>query len=156
MEKNKIDPVQNFDLTSYLGLWYEIARLPNSFEKGLEEITAEYLLNPDGTVKVVNSGLRALKNERDYSFGKAWLAGSPSTGLLKVRFLWPFTAQYKIILLDTEYQYSVVVSSGFRYLWILSRHPHMDDDLLSELIDTCASMKFNVSRLIYPSHTFYL
>ncbi len=46
-----IVPVKPFDLTRYLGKWYEIGRLENRFERGLTRTTAEYSLNPDQTVK---------------------------------------------------------------------------------------------------------
>ena len=30
--------IKNFDLNRYLGQWYEIARFPHSFEKGILEV----------------------------------------------------------------------------------------------------------------------
>jgi len=153
MKKNNIEPVKNFDLNNYLGLWYEIARLPNSFEKGLEEITAEYFLNSDGTVKVVNSGFRADKDKRDYGFAKAWLVSDSTIGNLRVQFFWPFKAHYKIILLDEGYQYAVVTGAGYNYLWILSRAPHMNELVLHQLIDTCTSWNFDTQKLIFPIHS---
>ena len=40
--------VSGFDLERYLGLWYEIARYPFSFENGCAGVTAEYAMKPDG------------------------------------------------------------------------------------------------------------
>ena len=54
----KIPAVTGFELPRYLGAWYEIARLPHRFERGMDRVTAEYTQNPDGTVKVVNRGFR--------------------------------------------------------------------------------------------------
>ena len=48
--------VKEFELDRYLGKWYEIARLDHSFERGLDNISAEYSLRDDGGVKVINSG----------------------------------------------------------------------------------------------------
>ena len=58
-----IKPVDNFELNKYTGTWYEIARLDHSFERGLEGITAEYSINPDGSVKVINKGYSAEDQE---------------------------------------------------------------------------------------------
>ena len=48
-----IPAVSNFELNKYLGDWYEIARLPHSFEKDMEYVKANYSLNPDGSVGVL-------------------------------------------------------------------------------------------------------
>ena len=45
----KIPAVTGFELPRYLGAWYEIARLPHRFERGMDRVTAEYTQNPDGT-----------------------------------------------------------------------------------------------------------
>ena len=49
-------PVEKFDLSRYLGVWFEIARFDHSFERGLDNVTAEYLMRDDGKVDVINSG----------------------------------------------------------------------------------------------------
>jgi len=54
-----IQPVDEFELNRYLGTWYEIARLDHSFERGLEQVTANYSLRDDGGVKVINKGFNA-------------------------------------------------------------------------------------------------
>ena len=50
--------VENFDVARYMGTWYEIARLPQWFERNMNAVKAEYTLQPDGTVKIVNSGVK--------------------------------------------------------------------------------------------------
>ena len=52
-------PVSSFDLGRYLGTWYEIARYDNRFERGLQEVRAEYRLLAPGRIEVVNSGADA-------------------------------------------------------------------------------------------------
>lgn len=130
-----------------MGKWYELARLPNSFEKGLDRVTAEYSLNPNGTVKVVNSGYKA-----DGSFkvanGKGKTTSNP--GVLKVSFFWIFYAQYRIFVLDPNYQYALVGSNSAKYLWILSRTPTMPQEQLNELIDEAQKRGFDTSKLIFP------
>lgn len=54
----EIPPICSVDIKRYLGTWYEIARLPHSFEKGLDNVTAVYNLRSDGKIEVINSGLK--------------------------------------------------------------------------------------------------
>ncbi|MEC9430849.1 MAG: lipocalin family protein, partial [Pseudomonadota bacterium] len=47
---DKVAPVEGFELSRYLGKWYEIARFDHSFEEGLSEVTATYSMRDDGGV----------------------------------------------------------------------------------------------------------
>ena len=58
-----IPVVPDVDLNKYPGTWYELAGLPNSFEKGLFNITATYSLLGNGKVRVLNEGNRETKPE---------------------------------------------------------------------------------------------
>ena len=51
-----VKAVNNFDSEKYLGKWYEIARFDFRFEKNLNNTTANYSMNDNGTIKVVNRG----------------------------------------------------------------------------------------------------
>jgi len=59
-----ITPVQNFEVNRYLGKWYEIARMDHSFERGLEQVTAQYSPRDDGGIKVINRGFKYLGYRR--------------------------------------------------------------------------------------------
>ena len=55
--KDNVDnsTVSEFDLSRYLGIWYEIARYDHSFERGMDNAMAQYILQDDGTVVVLNT-----------------------------------------------------------------------------------------------------
>ena len=106
-----IAAVQDFEPERYMGTWYEIARLPQYFERDLDEVRAEYTLNPDGTIRVVNSGVR--DGEAQSITGKAKLRcpnAKPLTGELRVSFFWPFYSDYRIIELTPDYDVAVVTA----------------------------------------------
>ena len=146
-----IPAVGDFDLGSYLGQWYEIARLPHRFERGLDFVRAEYTLAPDGTVRVVNSGVRDGETRRVTGVArlKDPKAAKPE-GELEVSFFRPFYGAYRIIELDPEYRHAVVTSSTRDYLWILSREPVMEKAQLEGLLDRLGKMGFAVDKLEYP------
>jgi apolipoprotein D and lipocalin family protein len=143
-----IPPVEGFDLNRYLGTWYEIARMPHRFEKGLSRVTAEYSLFPDGKVRVLNKGFKTEKNKWSEAKGKAWVPDPAAPARLKVRFFWPFSAEYKIIRLDPEYGWAVVTSGSTDYLWILCRRPVMDEALYQSLVQFLKDNGFDTNRLI--------
>ena len=145
----KFTPVSGFELSKYLGTWYEIARMPVSFERDLVAVTATYSLQKDGTVSVLNQGHKNIvQGKLKKAFGKAKFAGNTDVGHLKVSFFWPFYADYIIVALDQkDYQYAMVVSEGFKYLWILNRTPRLDASILNGLLDKAKSLGFDMQKL---------
>ena len=148
MSTATIPVVKNFKLERYLGTWYEIARLPNSFEKNLDYVTATYTLRDDGKIKVLNKGFNAEKNSWKEVTGKAWIPDSRIPARLRVSFFWIFSSDYKIIALDTEnYLYSMVTSNTKKYLWILCRTPEMDAGVYTKLVEKAYNYGFEVYKL---------
>ena len=144
-----ITAVSPFDVNRYMGTWHEIARLPNTFETGLEQITAEYALNEDGTVKVTNSGFNPKTNQQSSAIGKAKQV-IPNTGELKVSFFGPFYGKYRVIDLDKEnYSYTVITSGGMNYFWILSREKDLPKEKLDSLIQKAKEWGFQTEKLIF-------
>jgi len=140
--------VQSVDLARYAGRWYEIARLPNSFQKKCAGgVTATYELRPDGKVTVINE-CRKASGEITRAKGKAKVVDKKSNAKLKVTFFWPFYGDYWILDLGQNYDYAVVGDPKRRYLWILSRTPKIDDSLYQKLLAKMAGQGFDTSRMI--------
>ncbi|HBO22808.1 MAG TPA: hypothetical protein DD649_07975 [Providencia sp.] len=143
-----ISPVKNFDLSRYLGEWYEVARIDNRFEKGLTQVSANYSLRDDGGVKVINRGWSADSKKWKESIGKAYFVESSDMGALKVSFFGPFYGGYNIIKLDDNYQYSLVVGPDKDYLWVLSRTPTMPLELLNEYLSFASENGFDIQKVL--------
>ncbi|WP_292994304.1 lipocalin family protein [Nitrosomonas sp.] len=146
-----IEPINGFELNKYLGKWYEIARLDHSFERGLDNVTAEYFLRDDGGVKVINKGFSAVDNKWKEAEGKAYFVEDPQQGYLKVSFFGPFYGAYIVFELDKEnYQYAFVTSYDKSYLWLLARTPTVSDALLDRFVQRAAELGFAADKLIFP------
>lgn len=140
-----IPAVANFDIDRYCGKWYEIARLPNWFERGMSNVTAHYSKLPDGTVKVVNSGVR--NGKKVSVFGIARLRGKTDQGELEVCFQAPFWGSYRIIDLKGDYTVAVVCGRRFDHLWILARSPFVPEEDLSKILAKLRNYGFAVEKL---------
>lgn len=145
-----VAPVQDFELDTYLGLWYEIARLDHSFERGLEQVTAEYSLLEGGGVRVKNRGFSTTKKAWKEAEGKAFFVGKSSEGYLKVSFFGPFYGSYVVFELDKDnYQYAFVCGPNTSYLWLLSRTPTVDKDVLTRFVTKAKQLGFATEKLVY-------
>jgi len=143
----KFTPVDSFSLQKYLGTWYEIARMPVSFEKDLSDVTATYAMRDDGKVSVVNRGRRP-NGKEVVARGKAKFAAAQDVGYLKVSFFWCFYADYIIVDLDSAYRYAMVAGSSTKYLWILSRKPQLDNVVLKQLVNSAGALGYDTAKLI--------
>ena len=140
--------VKEFDLSRYLGEWYEIARYDHSFERGLDNTMAQYILQDDGKVVVLNTGWKDGKFK--IAEGKAKYPdpqGEP--GALRVSFFLFFYSDYNVMMVDENYQISLVGSKSDNYLWILSRTPVPDPVLLQMVLDEAEARGYDTSELIW-------
>jgi apolipoprotein D and lipocalin family protein len=159
--EEKLEAVTYVDLARYIGTWYEIARLPNGFQKKcVSDVTTYYTLLDDGQIKVVNR-CRCEGGSFKEAEGRARKARTdgPNTKL-EVRFAPAFLSflpfvwgKYWIIDLAEDYCYAVVGEPNREYLWILGRSPKLDEELFNEIIERIKIKGYNVSKLIRTKHT---
>ena len=147
-----VKPVSDFNASRYLGKWYEIARLENRFEKGMEQVTATYGLRSDGGITVLNRGYDPIKNRWKESEGKAYFTGAPTTAALKVSFFGPFYGGYNVIKLDKDYQHALVSGPNRDYLWILSRSTTLPETVKQDFLATAHELGFPVEQLVWVKH----
>lgn len=153
--ENAVPVVPQVDLSRYQGRWYEIESIPQPFERGCKNVTADYTLQQDGTVRVENTCVRGDKVVK--AIGKA-LPGKgaeiiPGTtllepGKLKVTFFEPFYGKYWIFDLDENYQYALIGSPNKNSLWILSREKTLDQSTIDILTNRAQELGFDTSRLV--------
>lgn len=144
--------VKNVDLQRYMGKWYEIARFNHRFERGLEGVTAVYTLKEDGKIKVENCGHKGtVEGELKCTEGKAKVPDTTDPGKLKVAFFLSFYSDYYILELDQDYRWALVGSSTDKYLWILSRTPRLETDVLTMILGKARARGYDTNRLLFVS-----
>lgn len=148
-----LQPVAGFDLSRFLGKWYEIARLDHSFERGLQNVSAEYSESPDGSIRVLNRGYNAAKGTWEVAEGTAKFLGERRVGSLKVSFFGPFYGGYHILAIDRDYQYAMLTGPSRAYLWILAREDHLPEDVVQGLLHQAQVWGFNTGKIVRVNHT---
>lgn len=145
-------PVKNFDVKRYTGKWYEIARLDFKYEKGLNNTTAQYTLNPDGSIEVLNRGYDVKKARWKEAKGKAKFVDAQNDGQLKVSFFGPFYSGYNVIAVDPDYQYALVAGESLAYLWLLSRDPVMPERVKQSFLEKARTLGYDTDDLVWVKH----
>ena len=143
-----LNVVSNINIDRYLGKWFEIARYPNWFQEGCYSVTANYELNDDGSIKVINRCSEGGKSgDLREAIGVAHVVDKSTNAKLKVSFFRPFYGNYWIIDVGDDYEYAVVSEPSRKYLWILSRTKTMDSVLYHHIIERLKLKGLEVNQL---------
>ncbi|MBC8988073.1 lipocalin family protein [Pedobacter sp. N36a] len=148
----KAKPIADFELKRYLGNWYEIARFDFRFEKDLDNTMAQYNLDKNGNVKVLNSGYNYKTKVWKSANGIAKFRSDKNIAALKVSFFGPFYAGYNVLAIDNNYQYALVAGKNLNYLWILSRKKSIPEDVKTNYVKMAGEIGYDTSRLIWVKH----
>lgn len=137
-QNKELKTVEFVDLKKYSGLWYEVAKIPNRFQKQcVNKTTANYTLKDNGEIEVINSCVTE-EGKIDKTDGVARIVDKKSNAKLEVSFFsifgWrPIWGDYWIIGLDENYQWAIVGTPSRKYGWILSRTPKLNNDILDKI-----------------------
>ncbi len=145
--------VSPFSSQRYLGKWYEIARMDFRFERNLNNTTANYSKNDDGTIRVVNRGYNYKTGEWKQAIGKAKFVKDTNIAMLKVSFFGPFYSGYNVIALDPGYKYALVAGKNLDYLWILSREKTIPQEIKTSYLSKAEALGFKTGDLVWVEHT---
>lgn len=132
------------DLRKFSGKWFEVARLDTDFQPNMTNVIAEYILNNNGTITVINSGF--IDDQLKQIIGNA--ITTEKDDLLKVSFYPGVYSDYKILAIDKNYQYALIAGEDKKFLWILSRTPYINKDVYSKFIDIANKNEFDTTKLL--------
>ena len=142
-------PVQSFDASKYLGTWHEIARFDYKFERGLEQVTANYSLKKNGDIRVENKGYKVAEGKWKSAIGIAKFREGKDVAALKVSFFGPFYAGYNVVAIDPGYHYALVAGESLEYLWLLSREKTMPENVKQDYLQKAKAIGYDVDKLIW-------
>ena len=144
-----LETVEYVDVEQYMGKWYEIASYPTFFNTNCTATTAEYTLQNDGSVKVINEcRIGSPTGRLNRIEGTARVVDETTNAELKVMFSFFAQGDYWIIALDDEYQWAVVGDPGRTTLFVLSRTPTMDDNTYEEILTLIRGSCYDPDNLV--------
>lgn len=139
------------DLDRYLGTWYEIALLPNRFErKCVSDAQAQYSMYEVG-IRVLNR-CRTADGGIDTAKGRAKVVPGSSNAKLRVTFFWPFYGDYWILALDPNYSEVLVGTPDRRYGWILARNRDLPESRVKALLERASILGFDATAFKRVTH----
>ena len=148
------ETVGSVDLQKYIGTWYEIAKIPNRFQKSCaKNTTATYKLRDDGKIDVINSCVED-NGDINTAEGVARVVDTKSNAKLEVSFVsilgfHLFWGDYWIIGLEKDYRYAVVGTPTRKYGWVLSRTKKLSKTEEEEIFSTLREKGYDPDKFIF-------
>jgi apolipoprotein D and lipocalin family protein len=140
--------VNHVDAKNFSGLWYEIARTYNSFEKNCVAATVEYKLVEPYEYEVIN---RCFEHEIGGNLiiynGTAQPLQEKNMSQIEKTYFWIFSKDYKIIYLE-NYTTAVMADEDMENVWIMHREPFLNEKKLDSIV-SMLSQYMDVSELIF-------
>ena len=137
--------VKDFDLERFMGDWYEIARFDHHFEHGMDYVKSNLMVDKNGSIVMTNYGIR----EGQMKMVRGIAKQTGTSGLLDVTMWKLIFADYRVMLLDEDYQYTLVSSGGDKCLWLLARTPQISEEVKNILTQEAERRGYDVAKLIW-------
>lgn len=154
---NPVHTVPFVDIVRYSGKWFEIASIPNRFQKECARGTmAEYALVENHRIAVTNSCIRE-NGTLDRAQGIARIENPESNAELKVSFFRLFGVNffwgdYWIMGLDPDYRYAFIGTPDRKYGWLIARAPELDTASMDKLWGLVKSQGYSPDKFVFTQH----
>jgi apolipoprotein D and lipocalin family protein len=121
-------------------------------DKHWRQTTETYVIHPDGYYAVFTNFKVAGEDTAKYIRSKLFVVKGTNNAEFKLQFIWPFKVDYWVIELAEDYSYAVIGHPECKFLFIMSRKPYLDQELLDEIIYRCKQKGYETHKLISQEH----
>ena len=138
------------DLKKFSGDWYVIALIPTIFEKEAANGIENYAIDEAGKIKVTytfRKGSPGGKEKVMYQSGRVY--NTETNADWRVVPLWPFELPYYILEIDDKYENTVIGTNNYEFLWIMSRNPRMEEQILKATIERMVERGYDREEIIF-------
>jgi len=144
---------KNVDIDKFMGDWYVIANIPTFIEKGAHNAIESYKLNEDGSIATTFTFYQdGFDGEKKSYHPTGFIYEKDSNAIWGMQFIWPFTAEYRIIYLSDDYSETVIGRTKRDYVWIMARRPSLSDAAYQKIVDFIKEQGYDPEKLRIVPH----
>ena len=145
--------VDYVDIQRFMGDWYVIANIPTFLEKGAHNPIESYRLDSDGSIATTFTfNADSFGGEKKTYQPRGFVTNPQTNAEWGMQFIWPIKADYRIVYLDAEYQYTVIGRNNLDYVWIMARSPQIPAQIYTELEAFVGSLGYDSGLLEKAPH----
>ena len=141
------------DLDRFMGRWYVLASIPTPLEKNAFNAVETYERKGADRIQTTFEFNRGAADGPKKTYRPtAIVEDTTSNALWGMQFLWPFTAEYRIVHVDEAYETTVIGRSRRDYVWVMARTPHVSDETYQSLTRIVANQGYDLDELVRVPH----
>ncbi len=136
------------DLDRFMGDWYVIANIPTFIEKGAHNAVESYRLANEGTVETTFTFREgSFKGQEKTYHPTGFILDEKSNAVWGMQFLWPFTADYRIMYVDDNYSQTIIGRVKRDYVWVMARTPQITEADYQRLLEIIDAEGYDISEV---------
>jgi apolipoprotein D and lipocalin family protein len=148
-------PTKPVELQRYVGRWYEVARVPNRFERGkdCDAPTADYVQDAKGAVTVVQTCHESAPTGPEKVYHATAKILDPGTNAkFKLTFYVLLSKEYWVLDHAPDYKWAIVGDPTGKFLWLFSRQPTLAQGVKEAVLARAKALGYDIGRLEFPDH----
>ncbi len=145
---------QHIDVPRFMGMWYEIARLPYAPQRDCAAFASRYEQINDEEFGIVNyCWHKSANGPMRKTRAAAFLDIAESAAKLKVQLKWPVWNDLWILYISEGYEHALLGTPDRKHLWLLSRTPSINVESRTRLLEWAESEGFDTAEMFYDEAT---
>jgi apolipoprotein D and lipocalin family protein len=141
---------QKIELTSIMGRWYEVARVPNQLQRGCTGGASEWTRTKDGFSVVQSCHKGAPDGPLAEWRAKARVA-DPSNTRFRMSFFGGLISQdYQVLDHRPAEGWLLLSTRDGKYLWLMSQKPTLPAPVKAEAVARIRQLGFDPGRMEFP------
>lgn len=143
-----IRTAESIDLNRFAGDWFVIANIPTFIETDAYNAVESYAEPVDGRVATTftfNKG--GFEGERKTYQPTAFVREGSGNAVWGMQFVWPIKAEYRVVYIDPEYQFTIIGRTKRDYVWLMARQPVIAEDDYKRLLSIIEQEGYDLDKL---------
>jgi apolipoprotein D and lipocalin family protein len=143
-----IRTAESVDLNHFAGDWFVIANIPTFIETAAFNAVESYAKLVNGRVATTfafNKG--GFNGVRKVYRPTGFVRENTGNAVWGMQFFWPIKAEYRIMYIDQDYEYTIIGRSKRDYVWVMARQPSISTQAYQDLIDIIEAEGYDIEKL---------
>ena len=141
---------KSIDPQRYVGRWYEVARIPNSFQRDCQAATSDWTKQDDGQYAVVQTCRTGSPSGPPKIWRGAGKVLDPVKAQIRIGFFGGFIKQdYVVVDRADDYSWCILSTATPKFFWIMSRRAVISPQQKAQLVARSRQLGFDVGPLVY-------
>ena len=139
------------ELTQMMGRWYEVARLPNSLQRGCQAGTSDWTRSAEGFAVVQACHKGSPEGPISQWKAKARVADPATNAVFKMSFFGGLVSrEYRVLDHHPAEGWLILSTDDGHYMWLMSQKPTLPTAVRAQALAKVKALGFDVGRLEFP------